>query len=258
MQETLKIDIVLEIIKRAGYCYGKDSARPNINGIMVVPTHDRICAVATDAHRLAVWNDIDSNEDLESVVMQEAVIEYVRKWHDDIESVTIESHNHNQYPIRVKMKTEEATKYPKEEVTLRSVEFNLGDVDFPPYRMIIPNHSSISVFTHTLKFKHDLNVLKKNKEKIVKLFTDQNKLYMVGAEGPDDETKKKGRLEIGDVTQGKLFNGELFKAGYNMTYLYECVKSIPQVTMCIKLSGQYDPMVIKSEDSTHVIMPMRV
>ena len=209
MQEKLSKDIVLEIIKRVGYCYAKDSSRPNINGILVVPTHDRICAVATDGHRLAVWNDTDSSEDLESVVMQEAVIEYVRKWHDDIESVTIESHNHSQYPIRVKMKTEEDKKQPKEAVTLRSVEFNLGDVDFPPYRMIIPNHSSISVFTHTLKFKRDLNVLKKNKEKVVKLFTDQNKLYMIGE---NIETARKGRIEIGEVTQGKLFNGELFKA----------------------------------------------
>lgn len=255
MQETIKIDMVLEMIKRAGYCYGKDSARPGLNGILVTPAHDRISVVATDGHRLAIWND-SANDELESVFMHAAVIEYVQKWHDDIESITIESHDHSQCPIRVKMRTDAVKKPPKEEITPRSVTFDLGEVDFPPYRMIVPNHSSISVFTHTLKFKRDLNVLKKGKNKIAELLTDQGSLYVVGAD--DGSEKWVTRSEVGKVTPGTLYKNEPFRARYNMVYLYECVKSIPQATLCIKLSGQYDPMVIQSEDSTHVVMPMRI
>jgi DNA polymerase III subunit beta len=251
MQEKLNKDIALEIIKRVGYCYGKDGTRPNLNGIMVRPYHDRICAAATDGHRMAVWNDTDSNEDLECVVIHGAVLEYLWKYREELEHVIIESHNHSQYPIRVNLKTEEGKKQ-------RSAEFDLGDIDFPPYRLVIPKHNYQSVFAHTLRFKHDVNTIKKRKHKIIRLFTDQSKLYMVGADDARDPTKVTSRLEVGDAVLHSTHAEEIFNAGFDINYLYECLKSIPQVTITIKFSGPLDPLVIESDDSTHVIMPMRI
>jgi DNA polymerase III subunit beta len=248
MQEKLNKDMILEIIKRVGYCYGKDTIRPTLNGIMVMPSHDRICAAATDGHRMAVWNDIDSNEDLESVVIHGPVIEYIWKYRDEVEQVIIESHNHSQYPIRIHLKTAEGKKQ-------RSVEFDLGDVDFPPYRVVIPKHTCQSVSTHTFRFKHEVNTIKKSSHKVIRLFTDQNKLYIVGADDAGDQTKRNGRIEVGNLIMNST---EIFNAGFDINYLYECLKSMPQATITIKMLGPLDPLVIESDDSTHVIMPMRI
>lgn len=255
MQEKLNKDMIMKIFKRAAYCRSKDKDRGTLQGILISSSHDKIQAVATDGHRLAVWNQIPSDEVVGSVVVQGPVMDFLWKYREELESVTIESHNEEQYPIRIALSPE------KEETAVGgTVEFNLPQHDYPPYPHIIPAHCDATITGDTLKVKQGLGEYRRAGYKEMYLLTDEGRLHFHGNYDSKKKTtvKHRARVEIGELGTHTHYRESPFKAGFNLQYFYECIRSLEQDTFVIKLLGPLDPVVIETDDSIHVIMPMRI
>lgn len=255
MQETLKIDMITKIFKRAAYCRSTDKHKRHLQGVLIAPSHDKIQVVATDGHRLAVWNPMPEGEVVGSVVVHGLVMDFLWKYREEVESLTVESHNGNQYPIRIALSPEK-----DENAEGGTVEFNLPKTNFPPHTHVTPHTCDAEITGDTLKVKQGLNEYKRAGFKEIYLLTLDGKLYFHG----NHDSKKKStikhrrRVEVGELGAHTHYRESPFKAGFNLQYFYECIRSLEQDTFTIKLLGPLDPVVIGTDDSIHVIMPMRI
>jgi len=256
MREKLNKDMILKIFKRAAYCRSKDKHRGTLQGILISSSHDKIQAVATDGHRLAIWSRIPPGEVVGSVVIQGPVMDFLWKYREELESVTIESHNDEQYPIRI------ALSPTKDENALGgSVEFGLPQHAYPPYERIIPSYCDAEITGDVLKVRQGLGEYRRAGYKEMYLLTAEGRLYFHGnydSKKQNTTIKPRVRVEIGELGAHTHYRESPFKAGFNLQYFYECIRSLEQDTFVIKLLGPLDPVVIETDDSIHVIMPMRI
>lgn len=228
MCEELSRDTLLKIFKRAAFCRG-DKNRKHISGVLLGKK-----VVATDGYRLAIWDRGDTGLD-GSVVIPGMVLDFLWIHRDKVEIVSVDASG------KVVVVLEDGT-----------VSFKVEAEDYPDYGRPIPAHYDRCATGNTREVLRVLRGARRAKIKDVVLYIEGPTLYLLASRTSTDSVK----VPIGEL------NGptpdEPIKIGLCLEYLLDCLKSLEQDTFEIKLLEPLDPVVVETEDSQHVIMPMRI
>lgn len=236
-QGTLK-----RLFDRTHFAMAHQDVRYYLNGLLLVVRADRVRAVATDGHRLALSDapaETGVVAELQVIVPRKAVTELQRLLQDSGAAITITlTNNHLQ-------------------VQLPEIRFTSKLIDgrFPDYERVIPAEGDKTVQGDRELVRSALArtaILSNEKFKGVRLILDQNRLKLQ-AQNPDHE-EAEDEIEV-------EYNGGPIEIGFNVNYLMDALAVIETEQFTLELTGPDSSGLIREQgnsSSQYVVMPMRL
>lgn len=236
-QGTLK-----RLFDRTHFAMAHQDVRYYLNGLLLVVRADRVRAVATDGHRLALSDapaETGVVAELQVIVPRKAVTELQRLLQDSGAAITITlTDNHLQ-------------------VQLPEIQFTSKLIDgrFPDYERVIPAEGDKTVQGDRELVRSALArtaILSNEKFKGVRLILDQNRLKLQ-AQNPDHE-EAEDEIEV-------EYNGGPIEIGFNVNYLMDALAVIETEQFTLELTGPDSSGLIREQgnsSSQYVVMPMRL
>ena len=237
----------LDLFDRVGYAMSSDEARVNLNGALVEADGQQIKVVATDGHRLTYCaRPLDGLSLPSGIVLPKAGIDamvgLLKRAGESVTLVIDPPANGNQRFFFV-------------QIDGRQVVFSMRitNVQFPPYKQVIPSNLSREVLVSKAEFESALRsviVMAPEKTAQVALTFKEDRIEM-HADNPD----------LGVTHQevaAECLRGEPCTAGFNARYLLEAVSKMPGETVKIQGHHELDPLLIGESDQAAVVMPMRL
>jgi len=242
--ETVQIphNILKEIIKNISYAALRDNTKRNLNGVFMRFEGNKIEAVATDAHRLAVYTaELKTNVKAKfEYIIPLKTINEVAKVLKDEESKMVEI---NFYEKMLEFKIDEI------EIITRVIDEN-----YPNYAQVVPKEFNMVVQADRVEFEGAVKraaMITSEKAKAIMIKLDKNKMY-ISAQA-QDEGEAFEELDI-------AYDGDPVDVSYNAVYLMDVLKVIETDKIEIKLISSVNPGVLKpagDENFTYVVMPIR-
>ncbi len=236
-QATLK-----HLFDRTHFAMAHQDVRYYLNGLLVVLGAERICAVATDGHRLALCDAEVStgvDEETQVIVPRKAITELQRLMHTSEEMLKITlSDNHLQ-------------------VQMSDIRFTSKLIDgrFPDYERVIPQAGDKKLIGDRELVRLALvrtAILSNEKFKGVRLVLDDNRLKLQ-AQNPDHE-EAEDEIEV-DYNDGPM------EIGFNVNYLMDALAAMETEKFSLELTGPDSSGLIREHNggsSQYVVMPMRL
>ena len=230
------------LLEKTSFAMAQQDVRYFLNGLMLEITGDHMRTVATDGHRLAmctVGGGVDGIEKIQSIVPRKGVLELQRLVSEGTDDITLSmGRNH----LRV----------TRGSYTLTT---KLVDGKFPPYESVIPKVTGQVMIgdRDTLKQAfHRAAILSNEKFRCVRLML-KNEQLTVEANNPDQEEAE----EIVPVE----YQGEDLEIGFNVGYLQDVLNVLDTEVVKLSVADANSSALIEgdnSEDTTYVVMPMRL
>jgi DNA polymerase-3 subunit beta len=231
------------LIEQTQFCMANQDVRYYLNGMLLELDGQRIRAVATDGHRLAVSDApggvAGSTVKHQVIVPRKGITELGRLLSSGDEACTVKiSPNH----IRVKLGA----------ITLTS---KLIDGKFPDYERVIPKQNTRAVVADRDLLRQALSraaILSNEKYRGIRLLLDENRLRAV-VNNPEQEEAEE-ELEV-------AYSGGEFEIGFNVNYVIEALNAIRQEQVELGLSDANSSCLmygVGESGARYVIMPMRL
>ena len=232
------------LIDLTQFAMARQDVRYYLNGLLFEVTPQRVKAVATDGHRLAVAQ-LDAETGVEEsksiIIPRKGVIELARLLTgEDVE-------------LKVRVGTNAVR------MTIDDVRFSskLIDGKFPDYGRVVPDveqcDKRLSMDRESLRqCLVRASVLSSDKHRTVRL-TLGSGIMKVAANNPEQETAE-DELEI-------EYAGENLDIGFNVSYLIEALATLPSETADVFLSDASSSCLIQPHGRSScqfVVMPMRL
>lgn len=234
---------VKRLIDRTAFAMAQQDVRYYLNGMLWEVTPDRLRAVATDGHRLALCdlNDISVpvGDKMSAIVPRKGVLEVARLLDDSEETVEVALGSTH--------------------VQLRSAQFTftskLIDGKFPDYERVLPQGGDKVMFGPKLELRQAFtraSILSNEKYRGVRLLLSDGLLTIV-ANNPEQE----------EATEEVLvdYSGEEMEIGFNVSYLQDVTNVIDSDSIKFTLANSNASALIEEPsegDSMYVVMPMRM
>ncbi|MEE9444681.1 MAG: DNA polymerase III subunit beta [Cocleimonas sp.] len=233
------------LMEKVSFSMANQDVRYYLNGLLLEFSGDKIAAVSTDGHRLAIseykaLEGTSNDTDLKIIVPRKGILELSRLLDASSElPVTLQiSDNH----IRVN----------KDNIRFTS---KLIDGKYPDYKAAIPAKSTYSIELDREQFRDTLArvaILSNEKFKGIRLGFKKGTMTL-HSNNPDNESAEE---EI-DIN----YSGDVFEIGFNVTYLLEAVNHLEGDTIKLDLSSPDTSALLHSSDDTdtrYVVMPIRL
>lgn len=232
------------LIGRTSFSMAQQDVRYYLNGMLWEINKNRLKAVATDGHRLAISEiQITGKEKVEKkqyILPRKGIIELSRLLSKEEETITVElGLNH------IRATTTNMTFVSK-----------LVEGKFPDYERVLPKGGNKEIIANTVEFKAALArsaILSNEKFKGIR-FSLSNDLVNIQASNPEQEEAQE------DIIVN--YQGDRLEMGFNVSYLIEALGVISSNEFCITLSDSASSALIedtdKSNNSQYVVMPMRL
>ena len=236
-QETLK-----HLFDRTHFAMAHQDVRYYLNGLLLVLRSDRVRAVATDGHRLALCDanvDTGVSEERQVIVPRKAITELQRLLQSSDVPVKITlSENHLQ-------------------VQMSDIRFTTKLIDgrFPDYERVIPAEGDKKLVGDRELVRLALArtaILSNEKFKGVRLVLDENRLKLQ-AQNPDHE-EAEDEIEV-DYSDGPI------EIGFNVNYLMDALSVMDTEQFSLELTGPDSSGLLREQNdgnSQYVVMPMRL
>jgi DNA polymerase III subunit beta len=231
-----------QLLDRTHFAMAHQDVRYYLNGLLLVVRKDRMRAVATDGHRLALCDATGSlpvTEELQVIVPRKAITELQRLLDPSDEMVKLAfSSNHLQ-------------------VSLGETQFTTKLIDgrFPDYEKVIPATGDKRLTGDREQIRLALvrtAILSNEKFRGVRLSIKDNKLKLQ-AQNPEHEEAEE-ELEVS-------YEGSPIEIGFNVTYLMDALSGLESESFTLDLTGPDASGLIKEKGSDacqYVVMPMRL
>ena len=228
------------LLDRTAFAMARQDVRYYLNGVLLEAQQDRLRAVATDGHRLALCDvaiAIPTEEKKQLIIPRKGVQELVRLVGEtDEEMEIVMSKNH----VRV---------------VLDGLVFTskLVDGKYPDYNRVIPETSDTPVMAQRELLKRSLSrasILSSDKYRGVKISLEQDKLRSL-VHNPEQEQAED---EI-DVE----YSGENLEVGFNVSYLLDAVSIIQTDKVRLSVSSPKSGCLLLPEeggDCKYIVMPL--
>ena len=236
-QKTLK-----QLLDRTAFAMAHQDVRYYLNGLLLELNDGKIRAVATDGHRLALF-DIEHALNLDTpiqiIVPRKGVQELIRLLEDSEEEAAIRiSSNHIQ-------------------IRLNSLQFTskLIDGKFPDYSRVIPEVGKHPVVADREALRQGLtrvSILSNEKYRGVRLLLDKDRLRAIAHNPEQEEAEEEIEVE---------YAGPEMEIGFNVSYLLDALNIIRTNKVYITINDPNSSCLLLPEDSTdcnYVVMPMRL
>ena len=229
-------------IKKVSYAVSRDEARYILTGVFIRSFGDKIHAVATDGHRLALYEINAEAEEFSAIVPRRSLAELKKLLRESEETEILLSGN--------------------------KLYFKIGDTvmwtsiiegEYPDYTAVIPEDNPLKCVVDKEEM---VNALKE-----VSVIYDKEEVKAVVLNftpGNLKLTAKKMELEAGEEAEVNIpveYNGEEFEITFNINYLLEAVSSYDAETVKILMDQPISPVLVTSDEEPelkNVIMPMKV
>ena len=234
-------DRLKQIIDKTHFSMAQQDVRYYLNGLLIELESNKIRAVATDGHRLALSSSIMDNENKAStqvILPRKGVMELQRLLDGKNEIKVKLSDNH----IQVKFETVSFTS-------------KLIDGKFPEYGRVIPSNTENKLKANKNDLKIALSraaILSNEKYRGIRLIIKTNEL-MIQAHNPEQE-KAEESIAI-------EYEGSDIEIGFNVTYLIDALSVVSSDKVILSVVDNNSSCLISDPDdetSKFVIMPMRL
>ena len=236
-QKSLK-----ELIYKTSFAMAQQDARYYLNGLLLEISEDKLRAVATDGHRLALCDtelEIATEETMQIIVPRKGVVELSRLLQDKDDEARISiSSNH----IRVE---------------LSSLQFTSKLIDgrFPDYNRVIPEEGTKNVLADRELLKQSLtraSILSNEKYRGVRILLENNKLCAITHNLEKEEAEVEAEVS---------YTGPEMEIGFNVSYLLDALSIMRTEKIKLSLTEPNNSCLLLPEAETeckYVVMPMRL
>ncbi len=239
---TLTYEKLLTMIDKTIYATSMDEVKYSLNGVYIEKIADNLRCVATDSHRLAMYEDaeINSIEGLtKGIIVPRKGLYEIKKIGTEKE-VGIAIEKNKNFIVRIGNTI---------------IQIRLLDYDFPDYKSVIPPETKINI---KLKKEELVAAVKRAQsiyqEKISRvIFTMNENSFVVESNEPDiGEVKEELEIE---------YKKEPLKIGFNGKYLIDCLNSIEGEFVSLGFNNEQSASTFYADDNKkhlNLIMPMRM
>ncbi len=238
---TIKQKVLDQLLSNTQFAMAQQDVRYYLNGLLLEITSDKLRAVATDGHRLAMdETEIQTtvSEPIQIIVPRKGITELTRLLQDESEIEIQVSSNH------IRIKTAETCFTSK-----------LIDGRFPDYKRVIPEISETSVLADREELKNSLtraSILSNEKYRGVRIMLSANSLRAL-AHNPEQEEAEE-ELEV-------QYKGPELEIGFNVSYLLDTLSIIKSSKVKFSVLDANSSCLVLPEDESncqYVVMPMRL
>jgi DNA polymerase III subunit beta len=231
-----------QLLDRTHFAMAHQDVRYYLNGLLLVVRKDRMRAVATDGHRMALCDATGSlpvSEELQVIVPRKAISELQRLLDSGEDDVKLSfSPNHLQ-------------------INLGETRFTTKLIDgrFPDYEKVIPATGDKRLTGQREPIRLALSrtaILSNEKFRGVRLSLKDSKLKLQ-AQNPEHEEAEE-ELEV-------EYDGAPIEIGFNVTYLMDALSGLESESFTLDLTGPDASGLIREKGSDacqYVVMPMRL
>ncbi len=233
---------IIALIDKTKFAISTEETRYYLNGIFLHTKNDKLCAVATDGHRLAKV-EIDAPagaKDIDGVIIPRKTVGEIRKLIED-----------GAGEIEVSLSDSKIAFVCNDAVLISK----LIDGTFPDYEKVIPsdNDKEVEIESGALARAVDrVSTISSEKTRAVKFTLEEGKLIVSATSEENGAAKEEIEAE---------YSENPFDIGFNSRYLLEMMSVLKGQKIQIRLKdGNAPALVSDSEDPTSlfVIMPMRI
>lgn len=231
------------LIDATSFAMAQQDVRYFLNGMLWEVEQNKLTAVATDGHRLALSvNDeisIDTAEKTQAIVPRKGILELARLLMNETDEIMITlGKNH------IRATTTDFTFTSK-----------LVDGNFPDYQRVIPKQSTRLLQGKRVEIRQALSrtaILSNEKYRGVRLLLDDGNLKIM-ANNPEQEEAEEN-INVN-------YNGGALEIGFNVSYLIDVLNCINSEDALFELSDANSSVIIREEaeaQDLYVVMPMRL
>lgn len=244
LEFNIESKLLSTMLNRTFFSVAQQDVRFYLNGLFMQIKEKNLHAVATDGHRLSLFNtDLteDGIPDYEIIIPRKGVSELQRLL--DLEE------------------EEEVTLHITEKhLSVRAKSFifvsKLIEGNFPDYNAVIPKENRIQINLDRDDLKNALNrvaILTNEKYKGVNFQLKIGSLYLSSKNPEYEEAEEELPIE---------YTGEHLEIGFNVGYLLDILSHIRAGTIQLSFLNSSSSVLIKSSDDDYnclyVVMPMRI
>lgn len=239
---TIPYEQLINMIDKTIYSTSTDEVKYSLNGVYLEKMPDCLRCIATDSHRLALYDygEINTIEGMTKGII------IPRKGLYEIKKISGE----NEVKIAIEKNKNFIVKNGNTTIQIR-----LLDYDFPDYKAVIPADTKINI-----KIKKDLLVsaIKRAQsiyqEKISRVIFNIEKNTLTIESNEPDIGEVKEELEI-------EYSGQPMKVGFNGRYLIDSLSATEGEFISIGLNNEQSASTFFADDNKkhlNLIMPMRM
>ena len=222
-----------ELINKTSFAMGNQDWRHYLNGLYLVIDDTKITGVATDAHRLAIANQMvneGSEETISGIIPRKSINEIAKIINDKNENISLEIGSSS-----ISIESGE-TKFSSK----------LIEGKFPDYEQVIPSGESSELTINKKNLSESLSrvsVLSSEKYRGVRMRITDNNLN-ISANNPEKEQAEE-QIDC-------AYEGEIIDIAFNVNYLQEILSSIDSENVIIHFFGSDKSCLITSPSNTIV------
>lgn len=239
---TLDSKVIGEIITNTQFAMAHQDVRFYLNGLLIEVSDSAIKAVATDGHRLALYEyavDLGVKETKQIIIPRKGVTEIQR----------LISHAEGDISISI------SSSLIRFSIRDQSVTIKLVDGRFPDYERVIPKNGTKTVLLNreqTRAALHRTSILSNEKFRGVRLTLGKG-VMKTAAHNPEQEEAEE-EIEVD-------FDGEPLEIGFNVSYLLDVFGVLRSEKVMLELSDANSSCLIQDPSNNRgkfVVMPMRL
>jgi DNA polymerase-3 subunit beta len=239
---TIKEGTLNRLIEKTQFAMAQQDVRYYLNGMLFEINKGDLRTVATDGHRLAMsqaMNSVPEEINQQVILPRKAVMELGRLLKNNENDIKLEMSNSY---IRVLLDNTVFTS-------------KLIDGRFPEYQRVMPAGSDKEVEADKTNLRQSLtraSILSNEKYRGIRFDLKEN-LLQLQAHNPEQEESEE-ELEVNYI-------GDELKIGFNVGYLLDAINAIGEESIIIELKDTNSSALIygkDNEESRYVVMPMRI
>ena len=246
--EEIKINAskFTELVNKTSFSMGYQDARHFLNGLYLEISDNKLVAVATDGHRLALSEtEVGDIDGINSCIIPRKCISELKR----ILSTDSDNNSHIiSFGINSKNLTVKTNDY--------FIKSKLIEGKYPDYKKVFPENLPNVLKLDKSSFKsalHRMSILSSEQYKGVKLSLSATSL---------DLTTTNPQQEKGEDNIDCTYSGEPMEVGFNLAYLLEVIDVIDTENVQLRFDSQDTGCLLTSDESSpsskYIIMPMRV
>ncbi|WP_456342146.1 DNA polymerase III subunit beta [Thermovibrio sp.] len=238
----LPSDEIDKALKKVSYAAGRDEAKYILTGVLLRSFGDRLHAVATDGHRLALYEVFVESEGWSAIIPKKSLSELKRLLREGDEVELVERHN------KIYFRSGDTVMWS-----------SLIEGEYPDYTKVIPEGNS-KVFTadrdEFLSALKEVSVIFDKEEVRAVIFDLSENSLRLTAKSLEGETSEEAEVVI-----PVDYSGEPFRIGFNIVHMIESIGSFDGESVSVHMEEPTSPVLITSQEEPqlkNVIMPMKV
>lgn len=231
----IPINVLKNIIRQTVFAVSAIEVRPVLTGVNWIIKENKLSAVATDSHRLALREiplETDIDEEYNIVIPGKSLAELNKILDDASESIEMTLANN-----QILFKLKDLLFYSR-----------LLEGSYPDTSRLIPTDTKSELVINSKAFLQAIDraslLARENRNNVIKLMALENGQVEVSSNSP----------EVGNVSENvfsQSFTGEEIKISFNGKYMMDALRAFEGDDIQISFSGTMRPFVLRPKDATN-------